>query len=47
MLNSIIILILFIVLEFTPSYLEDHNTDPIKYLELFVNNEYKISLNGF
>ena len=37
----------FIVLEFTPSYLEDHNTDPIKFLELFVNNGYKISLNGF
>ncbi len=37
----------FIVLEFTPIYLKDHKTDPIKFLELFENNGYKISLNGF
>lgn len=37
----------FIVLEFTPIYLKDHKTDPIKFLELFENNGYKISSNGF
>ena len=37
----------FIVLEFTPIYLKEHKTDPIKFLELFENNGYKISSNGF
>ena len=37
----------FIFSEFDPKYLEKQGTDPKKYLELFINNGYKISFNGF
>ena len=37
----------FIFIEFTPSFLVEHNTDPKKFLEFFVDNGYKISINGF
>jgi FkbM family methyltransferase len=37
----------FIFMEFTPMYLKEHNTNPIKLLQLFTDNGYKISLKGF
>ena len=37
----------FIFIEFTPSFLVAHNTDPKKFIELFLHNGYKISINGF
>ena len=37
----------FIFSEFDPKYLEKHGTNPKKYLELFINNGYKISYKGF
>ena len=37
----------FILMEFTPMYLKEHNTNPIKLLQLFTNNGYKISMEGF
>ena len=37
----------FIFIEFTPSFLLEHNTEPKNFLELFTNNGYKISLEGF
>ena len=37
----------FIFLEFTPYSLKLHGTDPIKFLEMFENNGYKISIVNF
>ena len=37
----------FIFTEFDPDYLKKQGTDPKKYLELFINNGYKISFDGF
>lgn len=37
----------FILMEFTPIYLKEHGTDPINFLNLFINNGYKITINGF
>ena len=37
----------FIFSEFDPKYLEKQGTNPKKYLELFINNGYKISYKGF
>ena len=37
----------YIVLEFSPSFLREQNSDPKDLVELFVNNGYKISLKGF
>jgi FkbM family methyltransferase len=37
----------FIFTEFDPDYLNKQGTDPKKYLELFTNNGYKISFDGF
>lgn len=37
----------FIEMEFTPSFLLEHGTNPLNFLKLLVNNGYKISLNGF
>ena len=37
----------YIFSEFSPAMLEKHGTDPRKYLELFANNGYKISREGF
>ena len=37
----------FIIIEFTPVLLKEHNTDPLKLLKLFTKNGYRISLNGF
>lgn len=37
----------FIFSEFDPKYLEKQGTNPKKFLELFINNGYKISKRGF
>jgi FkbM family methyltransferase len=37
----------FVFSEFSPEFLKRHGTDPKKYLELFINNGYKISYEGF
>lgn len=37
----------FIFMEFTPHLLKDHGTDPIKFLQFFIDNGYKISITGF
>lgn len=37
----------FILIEYTPILLKEHNTDPINFLKLFTNNGYKISMQGF
>ena len=37
----------FVFSEFNPQYLEKQGTNPKKYLELFINNGYKISYEGF
>jgi len=37
----------FIVLEFSPSFLKEVGSDPREFAQFFVNNGYKISLNGF
>ena len=37
----------FIFLEFTPDSLKLHGTDPKKFLQMFENNGYKISLSNF
>ena len=37
----------FVFSEFDPKYLERQGTNPKKYLELFTNNGYKISFEGF
>ena len=37
----------FVVLEFTPNYLKELDSDPEKLIQFFINNGYKISINGF
>ena len=37
----------FILIEFTPKSLQLHGTDPKKFLRIFVDNGYKLGLNGF
>ena len=37
----------FIFIEFTPIFLKEHDTDPRQFIQLFVDNGYKISLKGF
>ena len=37
----------FVVLEFSPIYLKELGTDPLKLVQFFVENDYKISLDGF
>ena len=37
----------FVVLEFTPIYLKELGSEPLKLIQLFIENDYKISLNGF
>ena len=37
----------FIFIEFTPKSLQLHGTDPKKFLQIFVDNGYKLGLNGF
>ena len=37
----------FILIEYTPIFLKEHNTDPINFLKLFTNNGYKVSMQGF
>ena len=37
----------FIVLEFTPSFFKEQDSDPKELIKLFVDNGYKISLDGF
>lgn len=37
----------FIFVEITPTFLKEHDTDPMEFIELFINNNYKISINGF
>jgi FkbM family methyltransferase len=37
----------FILIKFTPIFLREHNTDPRQLIQLFVDNGYKISLDGF
>ena len=37
----------FIFIEFTPIFLREHETDPKEFLNLFLQNGYKISLEGF
>ena len=37
----------FIIIEFSPKFLIKHKTDPNKFIQLFIRNGYKISLNGF
>ena len=37
----------FIFLEFTPKSLKGHNTDPKRFLQLFIDNGYKISFLKF
>ena len=37
----------FISIKFNPTFLNEHNTDPRQFIQLFVDNGYKISLKGF
>ena len=37
----------FIFAEFTPSLLKEHDTEPINFLKLFIDNGYRVSLEGF
>ena len=37
----------FVVLEFSPIYLKELGTDPLKLVQFFVENDYKISIDGF
>ena len=37
----------FIFIEFTPKFLLEHKTNPKEFIKLFLDNGYKISLNGF
>ena len=37
----------FIILEFSPSLLEEHGSDPKKFAQFFVDNGYNISLESF
>lgn len=37
----------FVVLEFSPSYLKEVGSEPIKLIQFFIDNGYKISIEGF
>ena len=37
----------FIFIEFTPIFLNEHETNPKKFLNFFIKNGYKISMDGF
>ena len=37
----------FIFMEFTPVYLKLHDTEPRQFLQLFIDNGYKISISNF
>ena len=37
----------FIIIEFSPLFLKEHGTDPKKLIELFIENGYIISFEGF
>lgn len=37
----------YIFTEYNSQFLEKHGTNPIKFLQLFINNGYKISVKGF
>ena len=37
----------FIFIEFTPIFLIEHETNPIEFLNFFINNGYNISKDGF
>ena len=37
----------FIIVEFTPKYLLLYDTDPQKFLKMFLNNGYKINILNF
>ena len=37
----------FVVLEFSPSYLKEVGSEPIKLIQFFIDNGYKISIDGF
>ena len=37
----------FIFIEFSPKFLIEHKTNPKRFLKLFIDNGYKISLEGF
>ena len=37
----------FVVLEFSPTYLKEVGSEPIKLIQLFIDNGYKISIEGF
>ena len=37
----------FFFIEFSPDFLKEHGTDPKKFIELFTDNGYKISIEGF
>ena len=37
----------FVVLEFTPTYLKELGTAPLKLVQFFIDNDYKISVDGF
>ena len=37
----------FILIEFTPKFLKEHGTDPIKFIKIFIDNGYKISIKDF
>ena len=37
----------YIFSEYNPTFLKRHGTDPKKFLQLFINNGYKISVKGF
>ena len=37
----------FIIMELVPKYLHLYGTDPQKFLEIFINNGYKINLLNF
>ena len=34
-------------MEFSPTYLKEHGTNPINFAKLFIENGYYISLEGF
>ena len=37
----------FVIIEFSPLFLKEHGTDPKKLIELFIENGYIISFEGF
>lgn len=37
----------FVVLEFTPIYLKELGSEPVKLIQFFIDNGYKLSIDGF